>query len=357
MTDDAPKDDARASAPAAASPPLPAPMVPSDFLLRACAACAVIASAIAILIAPGMRGNAPQRVVEMWDLLSGSFGYLLCFMLLVANVWGSVELGRAQKVDRASRAVAIAASGLVVAFGVGAMFHRLPSPFAVVIALASSVIAITGAWNGLRAPHTRAVAVVLGAFGICALVRVAAWEVAATAGERASPSLYSIGRGLATAAVVFEGLGQLAAAAWLGTRSRLGGRVLSNVAIGCAFLITWGAANGVHGGAPAWQSALHTALADASGVPPPYGLSAVATFLTAASILLAAVALVPRAQLAIVVCSMALALIARGSFDVPLRALAIGAAGQWIMLTMLDDRAMWTALITSREQKIAEEKG
>jgi hypothetical protein len=344
----------RVTAPAA---PRPAPTIAgAGLLLRAAAALAVVAFAVAVLVVPGLHGNAPQGLVELGDLASATLGYVLCGLLIGANVWGSVELGHAVRAPRTSRSVAIMASGVVVAFGVWAIFLRLLVPFALVMAIAASAVAMIGAWNALRAPHTRAVGAVLAAFGLAALVRVGAWELAAVAGERASPSLYAFGRGLATAAVVLEGAGQLTGAAWLGTRSRLGGRVLSNLAIGAAFLITWGAANGVHAGAPAWQAALHTALADSAGIPPPFGLAAVATFLTSASILLAAVALVQRGPLAVVACSMALALIARGAFDMPLRALAAGAAGQWIMLTMLDDRAMWTSLVAEREVRVAEEK-
>ncbi len=350
---------ARVSAHVPPSRPAPAPtptIAAAGLLLRTAAGCAVVAFAVAVLIAPGLRGNAPQGIVEVGDVLAATLGNTLCALLIGANIWASVELGHARAVGRASRSAAIMASGIVVAFGVWAVFLRLLVPFALLMAMAGSVVALVGSWNALRAPHTRAVGAVLAAFGACALVRVGAWELAAVAGERASPAMYGAGRALATAAVVLEGIGQLTAAAWLGTRSRMSGRILSNAAIAVAFFITWGAANGVHAGAPAWQAALHTALADACGVPPPYGLAAVATFLTSASILLAAVSLVQRGQLAVVACSMALALLARGAFDVPLRALAVSAAGQWIMLTMLDDRSMWSALVKDREARVAEER-
>jgi len=120
------------------------------------------------------------------------------------------------------------------------------------------------------------------------------------------------------------------------------------VAIAAAFVVTWGAAQGVHGDARFWQSVLHTALADAAGVPPPYGLNAVATFLTSAGILLALVALLQRTRVTIVVSALALALIARGAFDAPLRALAACAAAIWTMLAAYDERAMWSALMAAR---------
>jgi hypothetical protein len=319
-------------------------------LLRIAAWCSVVAS-IVVLIAPGMRGYASQWAVEAWDFFASFFAYGMFGLLMAVVVLGLLDLVRTARLDRASRAVAIGAAIVVVGLTVAAIQRRLHTPAAVAMAIAASLLATTGSWCGLRTPHTRAVAVVLGAFGLCALLRVTAWELAASAGERASPSLYGVSRGIATTAVVFEALGQLAAAAWLGTRPLLSSRILSNLAIAGAFIVTWGAARGAENGAPLWQAALHTALADASGLPRPYGLAAVATFLTAAGIFLSLVALLQRAQVAAVVCALALSLIARGSFDVPLRALAIAAASLWTILTMLDERAMWVLLTGGRPRK------
>jgi hypothetical protein len=49
--------------------------------------------------------------------------------------------------------------------------------------------------------------------------------------------------------------------------------------------------------------------------------------------------------------ALALALVSRGSFDAPLRALASVAAAAWIALTMADDRAMWKGLSIAREDR------
>ena len=323
----------------------------ASFLLRSAAWCSVLASMLGVVIAPGVRGNASQTVVESWDRVSTLFAYAMFALLVIVVVIGALDLARMLKIDRGSRSVAIGGAVAVVGFSAAALLHRLVPPAAVLMAIAASLIATTGAWYGLRAPHTRAVSVVLAAFAIGALVRVCAWELAASAGERASPSLYGVSRGMATAAVIFEGLGQIAASMWLSMRTRISGRIFANLAIVGALLVTWGAAQGVHAGAPMWQSALHTALADASGVPPPYGLNAVATFLTAAGILLALAALLQRGSPAPIVCALALALIARGSFDVPLRALSITAAALWTTLTMLDPRALWASLKSETPKK------
>src|SRR5439155_25690871 len=90
------------------------------------------------------------------------------------------------------------------------------------------------------------------------------------------------------------------------------------------------------------------ALGHASVLPATDSSAAVATFLTTTGIFLSIVALLQHAQVAAVVRALALALIARGSFDVPLRALAISAASLWTILTMLDERIMWQLLTGGR---------
>jgi hypothetical protein len=130
------------------------------------------------------------------------------------------------------------------------------------------------------------------------------------------------------------------------------GRVLSNAAILLAFVATWGAARGVHPGAAPWQAVLHGALADAPGTPAPLGMSAIATFLVSCGILLGTVAVVQRGQVVAVIAALGFALLSRGTLDVPLRAMAIAAAGHWIMLATIDDRSMWRMLIAEREQRL-----
>jgi len=141
---------------------------------------------------------------------------------------------------------------------------------------------------------------------------------------------------------VFEGLGQLAAAAWLGTRTRVLGQVLSSVAVALAFIVTWGAAQGVHAGASEWQSVLHTSLGEVAGAPPPFGLGAIATFLVPSAILFAFVAAVQPGQLPAVTGALALTLIGRGAYDAPMRALAGAAGAVWLMMaTSAIGKEMW----------------
>jgi hypothetical protein len=107
----------------------------------------------------------------------------------------------------------------------------------------------------------------------------------------------------------------------------------------------------VHAGAWFWQAVLHKALGDAAGIPSPYGLDAVATFLVPASIFLALVAAAQPRQVVAVVTALAFALLSRGAFDAPLRALCVVVAALWASLASSDERAMWRHLIDDRNRR------
>ncbi len=349
----------RTRSPAAAPVPVapePGAELPSVWLLHAAAITAVVAAALARIVAPGLRGNASDTVVFSWDRASAIATYALSVLLMAVAGRGIYELARRPQLPVTSRILSISGVGIVMALVVPSFLKRLPVGPTIVLALAATVVAICAGLNGLRAPHTRAVGVVLAFLGVASLVRLVSWELAVMAGDHASVRLYDWSRSVATAAVVIEGVGQLSAAAWLGTRSRFVGQAMSSIAVGGAFLITWGAAKGVHAGAAPWQAVLHTALADAPGIPPPYALGAIATFLVSASILFALVALLQRRQAVAVTSALALALIARGAFDAPLRALSVVVGGVWLMLAVTDNRAMWRTLATERDERLAKNR-
>jgi len=342
--------------PHATQAPPDSPVLRNAWLLIAASLTACVASVFGVLVAPGMPGNATGPTVDWCQHLSDVFAYATAGLLMAVIFRGAYELARAPRLPLAPRIVAVSAAGLVVALAAPAMRDKLHPVASIFLAIAASMIGLTTGWQGMRVPHTRAVGAVLIAMSLAACVRIGAWELAATAGDRGSTRMYDLASGMASVGVVLEGLGQLAAAAWLGTRGNLAGRVLSNVAIAAAFVVTWGAARGVHPGASTWMAVLHSALADAPGTPAPLGLSAVATFLACCAIFLGLVAVLQRGQVVAVTASLSLALLARGTLDVPVRALAIAAAGHWVLLAMTDDRSMWRSLVVQREQRLAAKR-
>jgi hypothetical protein len=327
----------------------------SSWLLRVTCVVGAVAAALGRVIGPGLQGNAPEATVLGWERASHVTGYLFWLMLSTLVVRSALEVGRVSRIGGFTRLLNMASAGIVVAVLFRALSGRLEVPLAVLLAAAAILAAQSGGLRALRAPQTRAVGGVLLFMSSAAMLRLVAWQLASVAGESASPSLYDGSRVLATAAVVLEGLGQLLAVTWMGSRSRLRGQLPAAFAVAVAFVVTWSAARGAHGGASLMQAVLHHGLGDAPGVPPPFQLGAFATFLVPSGTLLALVAVFQPTPLAAVPCAASLALLAHGGYDVPLRALAATAAGQWLLLSASDPRAMWRALTSESTEAKADE--
>jgi hypothetical protein len=328
----------------------------AGWLLRAAAAAAVAAAVIGVVLAPGLEGNAGDGIVKVVDGASASLAVFVWLLMIALTLWGATELLRSlaglQLGAIIVRVAMVASAGLVVVMTAPGLREQLPPKWAVLLAAIATITALAGAYTSARAPHTRAIAAVLFALAFASITRLAAWEVATVAGDHASTDVYKVSRVLVTIGVVLEAIGQLVAAAWLGTRSRITGQLASSAALVLAFAVTWGVAQGVHAGAWFWQAVLHKALGDAAGIPSPYGLDAVATFLVPASILLALVSASQPRQVVPIVTALAFALLSRGSFDAPLRALCVVVAAVWAALAGSDERAMWRHLIDDRKRRV-----
>ncbi|MBV9947317.1 MAG: hypothetical protein JOZ69_10750 [Myxococcales bacterium] len=350
-----PSEETEGPPPARSSVPPGSPALAAGWLLRTAALAAVIAGAMGLIVAPGIRGRASELAVVAVDGTSATFSYFLAALLVSLLLWGGIELARARSVGLIARIALIGGGAVVVASSAPGLRERLPWFYAFVVAAAAVIGAVGGGVAAARTPHTRAVSAVLLALGLATVARLAAWVLATAASDRASVQLYGMSRWLATAGVLFEACAHMIAVTWLWTRGRTTGQLGASAAVVGAYIVTWGVAHGVHPGAVPWQAALYTALADSPGVPPPYGLDAVATFLVPSSLLLALVAAGQPRQVAAVVAAMALALVSRGAFDAPLRALCAVTASQWAALASADERSMWRTLLDDRKRRLAED--
>ena len=336
-----------------ARPPIgpSSPVLSSAWLLRPTALLAVVASAMGVIVAPGLRGNAGEAVVVIADRASAMAAFVLLATLVGLVLAGGIALFRANEIAAAPRAAMIAAATAVVLLSLTGLRDRVPPFVSVLISAASAVACLGGAYAAAVAPHTRATAGVLVLFAFAAIARLGAWEVAMRAGDTANLSLFGTSRSLATAGVFLEAGAQLTAIMWVASRGRGWGQLECCLALLVAYALTWGVAQGVHSDASPWQAVVHTALADASGVPAPYGVVGFATFLVPASILLALCAAVqtPGGTPVAVATAMALALVSRGAFDAPLRGLVAVVAAEWAALAAVDSRAMWRTLLADRK--------
>lgn len=326
-----------------------APALRMGWLLRAVAWCAVFASILGILIAPGMHGAYSSAVVERFDTVSIIGSYAMGVLLLLACVLGAWDLSRLREVNIIGRIATMAAGIVVVGLFLPACATKLPPLGSGLLVIASTTVSGIGAIVASRAPHTRAAAIALGIFAGSAIVHLLAWHVANLGSARASTTLWDFSRGISTAAVLLDGGGQMVAAAWLGTRvhPRFGtwvGQVASALALAIAFGVVWGASRGGAESASQWQAMLHASLNDAAVNPPPWGLVGIATFLGVSAIMLAAAISVQPHAVGSVTAVLTLILIAHGGLDTPLRALAATVASIWLMVTSIDQRAMWRSI-------------
>jgi hypothetical protein len=320
------------------------------WLVRSIGACAVAATILGVIVAPGLHGNATDAVVNLWDRVASVFAYAMAILACAGIVLSTIDLIGSRRAETFPGAVVVAGSSLLVVLLVVAVARAYALPDAppqvqvtLLVTVVSSAVASTAAGLAARRPHTRALALLLTLFALATLVRLAAWELATLGGERANAGLYATSRALSTVGVVIEGLGQLGAAIWIGTRGR-GGLAASSLAAIGAFAVTWGAALGARPDAPPVAAALHSSLAAVSSLPAPYALSGAASFLTVSAVLLGAAALTQVAQPATIAAAFALALVSRGAFDAPLRAIAIVVAAQWALVSAFDDKMLWAAL-------------
>lgn len=295
---------------------------------------AIIAKTVGVVVTPGARGVGGQAMVTAVETISGAFAYTLAALLIALVCVASFELARARHIHVIVRSIVVAVSGLVVALASPAVMERLPTGASLALAVVTSLTSLLAGVTVLRSPGTRALGGILALLSICALLRVLTWETSAMSFERGSLSLHAVARGFSTAAISFQALAALFAAAWIGTRSRWRGRILANLAILLAFAITWVAARSTETPSTI-EAILRTSLPAAAGIiPAPYLLGTIAAYLVPASILLAAVALLERAQSPAVLAPLALVLLSNGSFDVPLHALLVSAGAQWALLAM-----------------------
>jgi hypothetical protein len=363
--DESARDGDEQPSPSRPQVPPSSPLLSASWLLRTAAFVAVAAGVMGVIVAPGAHGNTSDLVVVRVDWAAACLGYFLVALLVALVAWGGLELLRMPSVGWPSRAALIAGGSTVAILWIvlWLLLPLLPPPFRearapwspVTIAAAAAVAAIAAAYTSARAPHTRAAAGILFAFAFATIARIAAWELATAAGDTASMPLFRVSRMLATAGVLFEASGQLVAVMWIWTRSRVAGQLGVAAALAATVAIMLGVRSGMHSGAAPWQSVLHTALADAGGVPAPYWFESLAVFLVPASLLLALVAAAQPGQVAAVVAAMSLALVSRGAFDAPLRALCAVVASQWAVLACADERAMWRVLLGDRKRKLEED--
>jgi hypothetical protein len=308
----------------------------NGWLLRSAAACAVAASFVRVLAAPALAASQFEPAIER---TSATLTYLAYILLVGALFVGSFLVSRNVRVPLDARMIVPPAAGIVAALGFAATRDKLLPSWEIVLAVAAIVATFRSALVSILSHVTRAAAAVTVLLVLAAVVRLAAWRASIEAGERASTALFAAAQRTDGAALVLEWLAHLAALVWIATRARRWGLVVAAAVLAVSIAITWGGVSALHADASAWQSMLHSAVAQTTGTSEWLALRVLSTFLSVASIGIATAAIALPRQLPAVAAPIALAIVSRGSFDAPLRALAAVTAAVWLLIAATEEEA------------------
>jgi hypothetical protein len=322
------------------------PVLRSAWLLYASTIVSAIAVVLGVIIAPGVRGVASDKVVSFWQTFSAIFSNSAAILLIGLMVLGIYELLVDTKVAYAAKGGIMFGSAASVVVASLAFVFPMANLVSVLLILAACLVAGVAGSMALRSEHTRAGGMVVMLLAVSALLRLIAWRLAVAGATE--PGTYATARGFATASVVCEGFAQAATVVWVGMRGRWVGQVTTPLALAGAFFIVWSAGQGRGEDAPQWKMALWGSL---GWLPPPepFALSTLAVYFGVSAPLLALAALVAVRKQGVMSASIALAILARGMLDVPLRSLFLCAAAIWMVLTTVDDRAMWRARVDEKK--------
>jgi hypothetical protein len=318
---------------------LASPVLRSAWLLRTSAIVGVIAGTLGAIVVPGLRGIASDAVITNWERVSAALAYAMGFLLAGLLLTGAFDLSRTRRVGIVPRALLLLGAPGVLSMLVPAFAHQLMPIGSIILVIATMFVVIGGASAGLRAPHTRVLAIVQLVYAFAAFARLTGWTLGTIFPD--SLRLYTVSRTFIVAGIVSEGIAQALVVAWLSMRRRMTVSAITAVALLGAFMLVW-IAGRADASAPAWQYVVRAGIA--GQVTQVSTLGALESFFVVASLLLAFALATLKSPLTVTVCALSLALLGRGAYDVPLRALAAAVAALWTTLAASDERALWKAL-------------
>jgi hypothetical protein len=300
-----------------------------------------VSTVLGAVIVPGLRGIASDAVITKWEVVSAALAYAMGLLLAGSLLTGAFDLSRTRKVGLLPRAMLFFGAPGVLAMLVPAFARPLSAVGSLILIIATLLVVTGGAIAGLRASHTRALAIAQLVLAFAGLARLLGWVIGTVLAD--SVRAYSIARTFSSTGIIAEGAAQMVVVAWMSTRKRMSSSAATALALVGAFMIVW-VAGRADVASPDWQILLRTGILGQTTPVAHSVLSALEAFFITASVLLALVCTFMRGHVTVVLCALALALLGRGAFDVPLRALAASVAALWTTLAAIDDRAMWQSL-------------
>ncbi len=323
--------------------------------VRQVAAAGAAAFVLGRAIAPALHGarDGLDQIIGRFDLTGAFATYLFAFAGLSAVIFEVMLTFRERRFSQFYRVAATVLGVCIITLVAPAFREPLSERASIVGALASGALALMASREALAVPRTRALGVLLISASAAALVHLSANLLAWYAGERALYRLAIFARVLSTASVFFDTLTLLIAFAWLATRREKTTVWGARIALFVGCVLAWGAARG--GGRESsqlWELVTFRAVDRLLLAPAPYVWQPYRIVLETSAPLLALAALAARGQMPAIAGSIALALLARPSTDVPLSALALTLAALSTPLAARDDRGMWAVLMAHSQRPV-----
>ncbi len=286
------------------------------------------ATLVARGLAPALPGS--RSGIAVWIALSDQLGAFLSQLLalygLLLGTWLILATVRAGRLPGWYRTTSVPVAAAVMVFTALATGSPLRPGWTAWLGVGTALFAVTAAARALSRSETRAAGFVLGAMALGALLDILGRVIAVRASEQALSALFNLGRVIATASFTCKVTSLLLVALWLAARRWLTTAIVLIVLVAGLVAVSIGVTHASDADATWWTVLVSRALAGLMRHPAPLVAPAFRSVVEL-SLVLAAIAVLlarrpPRPLLAIV----ALALVSRGSTDIPLCAMLLTVA-------------------------------
>jgi hypothetical protein len=311
---------------------------------------ALVSLILAQVLAPGLKGlsSGLGRYIDAVDIVAGISSHVLALTISAMSIGVLLVVVRDSKISIFIRTLLVGFASLILILGIPASRFRLSPIACFVIGVIAAVLALVGAFQGLTAARSRALAVVLGITGGASFLHVFAAAIASFAPETSIARWVPLSNALAAVSTLLLGLAQLVALLWLASRRRTITSPSTMLALAGSVLCTYAAAIGQKPQASRLFVFLSQGLEHLPPTPFPNFPHAVTIFFAVLGPALALAALLTRRQLPAVIAGFALTLLAGISLDTPAHALIITMATFSTVLASRDEKGDWERLMGRR---------
>jgi hypothetical protein len=347
-------------------------------LVRPFALLALFAVVLGRAVGPAAAGIGVgmNRLIAIVDY-AGKITSQLFVMLATIFAVSEILVASRSRLPAAVRYGAPGLGGVVILVSLMAAPRReiLPASMVGLMALCAAVLALLSAASAIRAPFARAAALIVGLVGFAGAVRLLAVGLAYQAAEPGWTRLVQVARGMATVGFALELGAVFVATAWIAARARKLTSPVTLLVLALALVLTRQALRADLDDAGVGSLLLRRAAERLVSRPDPFFPPALSIFvaflapLAAGAVLLVRGAPPPRPgseQPAgpgrapvppAIRAALALALLVRGTLEMPVSGLLLVIAALSVALAARDERGVWDAIsATSSVQEPKERR-